>query len=357
MLGGDDLIYGGAGNDTVWSGNGNDRIYGDAGNDALFGEDGDDTLDGGLGNDFLDGGIGNDVLIAGPGRDSLYGGAGNDVLYGGTGGNLLDGGADRDTIYGGMGDTVNGGSTGDDYDTLDLSGMTDGRLKVHRDALNPENGYVEYFDALGNLIGTLQFTDIENIIPCFTPGTRLQARDGERAVEDLVPGDLIVTRDGGLRPVTWVGRKTLSLADLVAWPELRPVLIPAGALGAGQPVRDMRVSPQHRVLIEGPRAETLFGEPEVLVAAIHLCGQAGIRQVLTRGIDYIHVMFDAHELLCSDGIWTESFQPASRMVGGMDQAQRDEIMTLFPGLAATGIAFPAARMTLKGYEARVLLAA
>ncbi len=357
LLSGANLVYGGDGNDTVWTGNGNDRIYGDAGNDALYGEDGDDTLDGGIGNDVLDGGAGNDLLIAGPGRDSLYGGAGNDVLYGGTGGSLLSGGADRDTIFGGVGDTVSGDGTGDDYDTLDLTGLTEGRLKVHRDVGNPENGYVEYFDALGNLIGTLQFTDIENIIPCFTPGTRLRVGGGERAVEDIAVGDLVATRDGGLRPVTWVGRKVLSLADLVVRPELRPVLIPAGALGRGRPARDMRVSPQHRILIEGSRAEMLFGEPEVLVAAIHLCGRAGIRQELTRGIDYIHVMFETHEILSSDGIWSESFQPASRMVSGMDQAQRDEIMALFPELVATETAFASARMTLRGFEARVLLAA
>src|SRR5690606_34439686 len=108
------------------------------------------------------------------------------------------------------------------------------------------------------------------------------------------------------------------------------------------PARDMRVSPQHRILLDGPRAEMLFGEPEVLVAAIHLCGRMGIRQELSPGIDYIHVMFEQHQILCSDGIWSESFQPASRMVDGMDLAQRDEILALFPELEQTSVAFPAA---------------
>jgi hypothetical protein len=109
--------------------------------------------------------------------------------------------------------------------------------------------------------------------------------------------------------------------------------------------------------LEGPRAEMLFGEPEVLVAAIHLVGRCGIRQELSLGVDYIHLMFDAHEILCSDGIWSESFQPASRMVGSMDRAQQDEIMALFPDLAESVVAFPSARLTLKAHEARVLLAA
>ena len=165
------------------------------------------------------------------------------------------------------------------------------------------------------------------------------------------------TLDGEVQPVRWIGRKRLSLAHLVVNPSLRPVLIPAGALGRGLPLRDMRVSPQHRVVLDGPRAEMLFGEPEVLVAAIHLVGQAGIRQELSLGIEYIHVLCDAHEILCSDGIWSESFQPAGRTVDAMDKAQQAEIVALFPELAGCDVAFPAARLTLKAHEARVLLAA
>ncbi|NGM46658.1 hypothetical protein G5B31_14045 [Rhodobacter sp. SGA-6-6] len=356
LLSGNDLVYGGLGNDTVWSGLGNDVLHGDEGNDRLYGEDGDDTLYGGAGDDSLDGGTGDDVLYGGTGTDTLYGGAGRDALTGG-GNSLVYGGADQDTIYGGLGDTVDGGSTGTDQDVLDLSDWGWALTNIYRDPLNPENGYVEFLDGMGAVIGTLQFTDIETIIPCFTPGTRILTERGERRVEALRVGDLVATRDGGMQRVAWVGRKRLSLAHLVVNPALRPVLIPAGAFGPGLPARDMRVSPQHRLLLEGPRAEMLFGEPEVLVAALHLCGRMGIRQELSPGIDYIHVMFEQHQILCSDGIWSESFQPASRMVGGMDRAQQAEILALFPELEQTAVAFPAARMVLKAHEARVLLAA
>ena len=357
LLAGANLIYGGAGNDTVWSGLGDDRIYGDDGNDVLYGEDGNDSLDGGNGNDLLDGGAGNDVLFGGAGIDTLYGGAGRDVLAGGPDGALIYGGADQDTIYGGIGDTVDGGSAGTDLDVLDLTAWGKALTNVYKDPLNPENGYVEFLDSFGAVIGTMTFTDIETIIPCFTPGTLILTDRGEVAVEDLAVGDRVVTRDGGLQAIRWIGRKALSVAHLVVHPALRPVLFPAGALGQGLPARDMRVSPQHRVLLEGARAEMLFGEAEVLVAAIHLVGYCGIRQEMTPGIDYIHVMCDAHEILCSDGIWTESFQPASRTVGAMDAAQQQEIIALFPELEISEVAFPSARLTLKAHEARVLLAA
>jgi hypothetical protein len=117
----------------------------------------------------------------------------------------------------------------------------------------------------------------------------------------------------------------------------------------------MLVSPQHRILITGPRAELLFGEHEVLVAATHLVGLPGIERVVPEGVSYIHLLFDAHEILCADGAWSESFQPAVRTLEGLESAQRDEVLALFPELATNPASFAAARQTLKAHEARVLL--
>ena len=125
------------------------------------------------------------------------------------------------------------------------------------------------------------------------------------------------------------------------------IRIAQGALGHGLPCREMKVSPQHRMLIEGWRAEMLFGEAEVLAAAIHLTSLAGVEQVLTSGVTYVHIMFDRHEIVLADGAWSESFQPAQRMLDGMGNDQQDELLTLFPELAAMEVAFPAARLTLK----------
>jgi hypothetical protein len=111
------------------------------------------------------------------------------------------------------------------------------------------------------------------------------------------------------------------------------------------------------MLIEGARAEMLFGEAEVLVAALHLVGLPGIETVFLPGLTYVHIMFEDHEIVCADGAWSESFQPAQRMLSGMEADQAEEIRILFPELAQREIAFASARLTLKAYEARVLLAA
>jgi hypothetical protein len=128
-------------------------------------------------------------------------------------------------------------------------------------------------------------------------------------------------------------------------------------LGQGVPDRDMVVSPQHRVVMSGYAIELLFGEDEVLVPATHLVGRPGITRICPdEGVTYVHFMFDHHELVMSDGAWTESFQPGDLSLAGLDQEQRDELLTLFPELAQEGgrKAYGAARMSLKSYQARLL---
>ena len=213
-----------------------------------------------------------------------------------------------------------------------------------------------FFDENGDAAGTLTFTNIENVIPCFTPGTRIATSQGERRVEDLAVGDRVITRDNGIQEIRWVGHREMTGNELEAAPNFKPVLIRQGALGKGLPERDMLVSPQHRVLMSGEKTELYFDESEVLVAAKHLTNMDGIDVVDVSATTYIHVMFDQHEVILSDGAWSESFQPGDMTLGAMGDAQRAEIIALFPELETTdGVeAYTAARRSLKKHEARLL---
>ena len=112
------------------------------------------------------------------------------------------------------------------------------------------------------------------------------------------------------------------------------------------------------MLQTGPQAELLFGEDEVLIRAQHLTHLPGIRAERLRQVTYVHILFDRHELVLADGAWSESFQPGARSIGGLGHAERDELFKIFPDLVQRGFGtFDAARSTLKGFEARVLLPA
>ncbi|MET4129631.1 Hint domain-containing protein [Roseovarius sp. MBR-6] len=364
---GDDFIDGGIDNDSLEGNFGNDTILGGDGDDTIRGLNGDDSLEGGAGDDVINGGDGDDIVSGGDGDDVLRGNNGNDTISGGAGADFMAGGNDRDVFLDvGAGDTIDGGSgdstddgIDDDFDTLDLRGL--GRFDIVDQTVDPDgnstSGTVNFLAQDDTVTGTLIFGEIENLIPCFTPGTLIATPRGEVPVEDLREGDRVITRDNGLQEIRWTGARSLGAGDLMATPKLRPVLIRAGALGHGLPERDMLVSPQHRLLLTSERAALYFGEREVLAAAKHLTGMEGIDEVQASGVTYIHFMCDRHEVVLSNGAWTESFQPGEQVMDGMGASSREEIYTLFPELRdKAGIdAYQAARRSLKRHEARLLV--
>jgi len=371
----DDSIRGGLGDDTIIGGEGNDSISGNSGNDLIYGgldpsfpdslnipdetdlvpDNGQDRINGGAGDDTIFGMDDDDVIIGGEGNDRLTGGIDDDTLYGE---------ADRDTFVYGPGDgsdRVYGGSEGDDFDVLDLSTMPLGSFRIVGVTTDSDgngiDGTVEILDADGNVTDTVRFENIEQIVPCFTPGTLIATPRGEKPVEELQVGDRIITRDNGIQEIRWVGHKAVTGREMVAAPHLRPVLVKAGSLGNGLPERDMMLSPNHRVLVANERTQLYFEENEVLAAVKHLAGTAGVVDVAVTSVTYIHFMFDRHEVVLSNGAWTESFQPGDMSLKGIGNAQRTEIFELFPELATKdGVdGYHAARKTLKKHEARLLV--
>ena len=356
------------GNDIISGGSGQDTIFGQGGDDTITGDDGDDDLFGGSGADSLSGGQGQDELFGGDNNDTLAGGSGDDKLYGGSGEDAIEAGGDNDSVYGGLNSDVitiseagnhliEGGEDPDDsdIDTLDLTGS--GPLRVIYDPNDAEAGRVEFLDNNGNVTRRTEFSEIENVIVCFTPGTAIATPKGEAAVETLQVGDKVFTRDNGIQEIRWIGARKVAPDELRDSPAFRPVLVRAGSLGPNLPEVDLLVSPNHRLLMSGARASLHFGETEVLAAAKHLTSVEGIDRVDFKGnLTYIHMMFDNHEVVLSNGAWTESFQPGDYTLKGVGAAQRNEILALFPELNQQEAldAFGSARKTLKRHEAKLL---
>ena len=185
-------------------------------------------------------------------------------------------------------------------------------------------------------------------VPCFVAGTLIATPAGERAVETLRAGDLVLTRDDGAQPLRWIGSRTIAATG-----DFAPVHINAGALGDH---RALSVSPQHRVLIDGPLAELLFGEAEVLVAALDLVDGANVTRREGGEVTYVHLLFDRHQVIRSEGLETESFLPGPRTGSMFERPVIDEICRLFPQLDPdTGHGYgSAARRILRRFEALLL---
>ncbi|MDO5647464.1 Hint domain-containing protein [Paracoccus sp. (in: a-proteobacteria)] len=190
---------------------------------------------------------------------------------------------------------------------------------------------------------------------CFAAGTLIDTAHGPVAVEDLTPGDLVHTRDHGLQPVRWVGVSPMAARQLRDAPQFRPIRIRAGALGPGMPAQDLVVSPQHRVLVRSKIAQRMCASPEILVAAKQLLAVDGI-DIATdvAHIVYVHILFDQHQIIRSNGADTESLFTGPQALRSIGAAARDELFALFPDLRLPGFRPAPARLLVPGRLARRL---
>jgi hypothetical protein len=205
---------------------------------------------------------------------------------------------------------------------------------------------------------TLRATPSERpSVICFTPGTRLRTETGVVAIEDLGPGDRLLTRDNGPQEVLWSGHRRMSGARLFAMPDQRPIRIRQGALGVDRPDDDLVVSPEHRVLVQGRAALDLWGEPEVLVRAADLVGDRFITvDHSLRETWYIHLLLDRHEVVWANGLEVESFHPGFMGLDNLSGDQRGSLLDLRPELGHNPDLYGApARRMINRAEAAILL--
>ncbi|MBV2359534.1 Hint domain-containing protein [Thalassococcus sp. CAU 1522] len=192
---------------------------------------------------------------------------------------------------------------------------------------------------------------------CFTPGTRIATPNGLVAVEDLREGDMVQTKDSGSQEIQWIGSRHMTGARLFAMPRLRPIRIRAGAFGIAQPDHEFLVSPEHRMLVRGAVAKSLFNTPEVLVAAKDLVnGDSIVHDLLVREVTYVHLMLPRHEVVFANGVETESFHPANTALGTIASDDRARLQKRLPQVAENPHCYGAyARRNLSSSEAAILL--
>lgn len=396
---GSDLVNAGSGDDTVHGGlgpsfpdelnitdddtgfpspdlvtdNGMDTILAGDGNDVVFGQDDDDEIYGQGGNDTLDGGIDEDTIDGGGGDDVMSGGQDNDVFTetGGDGADTITDFGEQDT-----GPITDGDQSNNDF--VDLSAFyndtTVGDVNaaggsfgtpiemLREDAadgtIDGVIGGADYSGEIGDVNLTLQdgsggavtgkdLTHDNTNVPCFVRGTLIATRRGAVPIEELEAGDEVITMDHGFQEIRWIGSTSVPAEG-----KLAPVVFRKGAMGNE---RDLRVSPQHRMLVRGWHVELMFGKPEALVPAKALINDETVFQLEGGNVDYFHIMFDRHELVYAEGIPSESFHPGHVGLGSFAEDTREEILHLFPELREDATAYSEpVRPTLKVREARVL---
>jgi hypothetical protein len=134
---------------------------------------------------------------------------------------------------------------------------------------------------------------------CLAAGTRIATPGGERAIETLREGDEVTTLFSGAAPVRWLGRRHVDVARHPDPASVRPLRIKADALAHGVPSRDVLISPDHAIFLEG-----------VLIPVKHLADGAAIAPEPCAEITYYHVELPRHDVLLADGLPAESYLAA-----------------------------------------------
>ncbi|WP_425051184.1 Hint domain-containing protein [Psychromarinibacter sp. S121] len=136
-------------------------------------------------------------------------------------------------------------------------------------------------------------------VTCFGAGTMIATPDGERAVEDLKTGDMVRTADGRDVAVKWVGHTTIHKTFAPA-ERLTPVRFRAGSLGENVPARDLTVTADHAMLLDGAlcNASTLVNGADIDFVPV-----AEMEERTT----FYHVELERQEILLAEGAEAESY--------------------------------------------------
>jgi Hint domain len=133
---------------------------------------------------------------------------------------------------------------------------------------------------------------------CLLPGAKILTDRGQVVVECLHLGDQVLTDSGTFKPIKAIGRNLFTKRSSDRWDEsIAPVRVAQSAISPGVPARDLYLSPEHALFIEG-----------YLIAVKNLVDGLTITQDVSACdvIEYIHLVFNRHEVFYAEGAAVES---------------------------------------------------
>ncbi|CAI3957704.1 Ca2+-binding protein [Commensalibacter communis] len=135
---------------------------------------------------------------------------------------------------------------------------------------------------------------------CFVTGTHILTPDGEVTVENLQVGDQVVTLQDGrqvTKTIVWAGHMDVDVNHYEHKDTLYPVCIKAHAFGLNQPCRDLLVTPEHTIYVDGG----------LIPARMLVNGRSIIVDKSMDRFTVYHIETEEHSILLSENLTTESY--------------------------------------------------
>jgi hypothetical protein len=180
---------------------------------------------------------------------------------------------------------------------------------------------------------------------CFLRGTRIWTPSGESKVEDLRVNDLVVTSSGEAKPVQWVWGRRFERQSGQEWAEeIIPIRVKQSALGPNAPHRDLYLSRNHCLYLDGvliPAVDLINGSTIARIDSIHL-----------KEIEYFHIKLDRHSVIYAEGAACETLQAVNAV--NSEKREFEEYLRLYgePSLpdepAAPVLGYNGGRARLRG---------
>ncbi|AHD00163.1 Hint domain-containing protein [Leisingera methylohalidivorans] len=150
----------------------------------------------------------------------------------------------------------------------------------------------------------------EDAFCAFSRGSLVETANGPVAVEDLLPGDDILTRDGGSQPLVWIGHTSL----LPAQPGSRGrshrlTSFMADSLGLQKPASSLVAGPAARLLRAPPHLQRADSSPLLTPVAEFQDGMSIFETAPPAPVDMYHLCLPRHAAISVGGLEFETYHP------------------------------------------------
>lgn len=193
----------------------------------------------------------------------------------------------------------------------------------------------------------------ESAFSALARGSIMATEEGPVAVEDLLPGIRIETRDSGFQPLLWVGTITLLPNHRLGQMPTRLFRVPVDSFGPQRPMPDLMLAPHARLLHRSAKLRSIAPEEEALtpVSAFE-DGHTVIRVAPVSPVSTYHLAFRDHHILRANGLEIESFHPGTDLIARVGGDNLRLFQSFFPHIRAISDFGPLCvpRLSVEEYE-------